>query len=373
MIRVPFLDLKAAHQELRPALQEAVTAVLDSCYFIGGPALARFEREFAAYVGAPECIGVGNGLDAITLALRSCDLGPGDEVIVPSHTFIATWLAVAAIGAKLVPVEPAAGMFTIAAAEIARAITPRTRAIIPVHLYGHPAPLDEINELAAQRGIHVIEDAAQAHGARLHGRRIGSHGNIVCWSFYPGKNLGACGDAGAVTTHSAEVAERLRKLRNYGSTKKYYHDLLGTNSRLDDMQAAILAEKCRVLTPWNERRRALAARYLHEIRNPHLELPRVDNGSEPVWHLFVVRTKRRSELQDWLTAHGVETIIHYPVAPHKSAAFAPSFAGASLPSAEAIADEVLSLPMGPHVTPEQASWVIEVINQWPGDTPTAPR
>jgi len=366
MVRVPFLDLKAAHRELRPALDSALASVLDACQFICGPELERFEQAFASYAGAKYCVGVGNGLDALVLSLRSLDIGAGDEVIVPSHTFIATWLAVAAVGATPIPVEPppGPGLFNITAETIAARITPRTKAIVPVHLYGIPAEIEAINALASRHGLAVIEDAAQAHGASVDGKRIGSHGSIACWSFYPGKNLGACGDAGAVTTDSLETAARLRKLRNYGSEKKYFHDLLGVNSRLDELQAALLFEKLQVLDAWNERRCRLAERYLAEIRNPRIELPRIAPRLAPVWHLFVVCTKRRDELKAYLAEREIDTLIHYPVAVHRSAAFAPGFRDVKLPVAERIADEVLSLPMGPHITDEQAAWVIDAVNRW---------
>lgn len=366
MERVPFLDLKAAHRELREQLIAAAIEVIDACEFIGGSFVRDFERQFAEYVGARDCIGVGNGLDALTLALRSGTIGPGDEVIVPSNTFIATWLAVAAVGATIVPVDPDPGTFNISAAGVAARVTARTKAVIPVHLFGMPVDMAPMNAVAAQADALVIEDAAQAHGASIHGKRVGSFGNTACWSFYPGKNLGACGDAGAITTFDVQRAERLRALRNYGSLKKYHHDVIGTNSRLDELQAALLRQKLAVLDEWTERRRALAHRYLQQIRHSQVILPAVLKGAEPVWHLFVVRTPKRESLRQYLGERGIDTLIHYPIPPHKSGAFVADYGHSHHPLASALADEILSLPMGPHVTSSQAEWVVETINRWPG-------
>jgi dTDP-4-amino-4,6-dideoxygalactose transaminase len=348
--RIPFLDVPAAYAELRDDLDEAARRVMASGQFILGPDVAAFEEEFAAYCGARHAIGVGSGLDALRLILLGYGLGPGDEVVVPSNTFIATWLAVSQVGAAPVPVEPDPETHNVTAAGVEAALTARTKAIMPVHLYGQPADMDELAALGRDHGIPVIEDAAQAQGARLRGRRAGALADAAGFSFYPGKNLGALGDAGAITTDDDALADRVRLLRNYGSSRKYHHDVPGMNSRLDSLQAAFLRVKLRRLDEWNERRRAVAARYLELLDGvDDLVLPAVPDWAEPVWHLFVVRHPRRDELQERLAAAGVDTIIHYPIPPHRAGAYAEEFGGRSLPVAERLADEVLSLPMGPHL------------------------
>jgi dTDP-3-amino-3,4,6-trideoxy-alpha-D-glucose transaminase len=348
--RIPFLDVPAAYAELRDDLDEAARRVMASGQFILGPDVAAFEEEFAAYCGARHAIGVGSGLDALRLTLLGLGLGPGDEVVVPSNTFIATWLAVSQVGATPVPVEPDPETHNVTPDGVEAALTARTKAIMPVHLYGQPADMDALTALGRERGIPVVEDAAQAQGARLRGRRAGALADAAGFSFYPGKNLGALGDAGAVTTNDDALAERVRLLRNYGSKRKYHHDVPGMNSRLDTLQAAFLRIKLRRLDKWNDRRRAVAARYLELLDGvDELALPAVPGWAEPVWHLFVVRHPRRDELQERLAAAGVDTIIHYPIPPHRAGAYAEEFGARSLPIAERLADEVLSLPMGPHL------------------------
>jgi dTDP-4-amino-4,6-dideoxygalactose transaminase len=355
--RIPFLDVPAAYSELQEELDAAAQRVMASGAYILGPEVTAFEEEFAAYCGARHAIGVGNGLDALRLILLACGIGPGDEVIVPSNTFIATWLGVSQAGATPVPVEPDPATHNITAAAIGAAITPATKAIMPVHLYGQPADMDPIVALGRDRGIPVIEDAAQAQGARYRGRLAGSLADAAGFSFYPGKNLGALGDAGAVTTDDDALAERVRMFRNYGSKVKYHHDVPGMNSRLDSLQAALLRVKLRRLDEWNERRRAVAALYLERLADAdELALPAVPEWAEPVWHLFVVRHPRRDELQQRLAEAGIDTIIHYPIPPHRTGAYD---SGASLPIAERLADEVLSLPMGPHLSHEDATRVAE--------------
>jgi dTDP-4-amino-4,6-dideoxygalactose transaminase len=349
---IPFLDLKAGHQEIERELAEASRRVLASGWFITGPELEAFEGEFAQYSGVQHCIGVGNGLEALHLLLRAYGIGPGDEVIVPSNTFIATWLAVTQTGATPVPVEPDEKTHNIDPARIASATTPRTRAIMPVHLYGQTADMDPIMELAAQRGLVVIEDAAQAQGARYKGRRAGSLGHAAGTSFYPGKNLGALGDGGAVLTNDKAIADKVRRLRNYGSEVKYQHDALGYNSRLDELQAAFLRAKLPKLDGWNERRRALAAAYTRRLPTDKLVLPHVPEWAEPVWHLYVVRTRERERVQAALREQGIATLVHYPIPPHLQACYAGTNWGA-LPLAEQLAGEVLSLPMFPQL-PDQA-------------------
>lgn len=347
---IPFLDLGAAYRELKPDIDAAVARVLDSGWYILGPEVEAFEAEWAAYCGADHAVGLANGLDALTLALRALDVGPGDEVIVPSNTYIATWLAVSAVGATPVPVEPDPATHNIDPARIMAAITPRTRVLLPVHLYGQPADMDRVLEIARAHGLAVVEDAAQAHGARYKGRKLGAHGDIVCWSFYPGKNLGALGDAGAITTDRADLADRVAVLRNYGSRQKYVNEVRGANSRLDPIQAAVLRVKLAHLDAWTDRRRALAAAYTAGLAGSGLILPHVPDWADPAWHLYVVRSPARDALQARLGDAGVGTLIHYPIPPHMQAAYAGlGLTPEALPLARQLAGEVLSLPIGPHL------------------------
>lgn len=359
---IPFLDLGAAYRELKTEIDAAIHRVLDSGWYILGSEVDAFEAEWAAWCGADHAVGVANGLDALILALRALDIGPGDEVIVPSNTYIATWLAVTAVGARPVPVEPDPATHNMDPARIAAAISPATRAILSVHLYGQPADLDPILALARQHGLAVVEDAAQAHGARYKGRRIGAHGDVVCWSFYPGKNLGALGDGGAVTTNRADLADRIRVLRNYGSRVKYVNEVQGVNSRLDPIQAAVLRAKLPHLDAWTERRRAIAAVYAEGLRDCGLILPHVPDWADPVWHLYVVRSPDRDGLQKRLADAGVGTLIHYPIPPHMQAAYADlGLAPEALPLARQLAGEVLSLPMGAHLRLDAAGTVLNRI------------
>lgn len=359
---IPFLDLKAAYHALAKELDEAVLRASRSGWYIGGPEVETFEAAFADYTQAQHCVGVGNGLDALTLALRALEVGPGDEVIVPSHTFIATWLAVSAVGATPVPVEPVSGQYVITAEDIAPHITSRTKVIMPVHLYGMPADMPAICALAKQHGLFVVEDAAQAHGATIHGQRIGSHGDVVAWSFYPGKNLGALGDGGAVTTQNPALAKRIRQLGNYGSAVKYYNDELGVNSRLDPIQAAVLAVKLKYLDAWNSRRQAIAARYQTALADLPLTLPSTPAGACSVWHLYVVATPQRDALQQHLTQSGVQTLIHYPVPPHLQQAYKHlSMVPGSYPLAEQYAQQILSLPIGPQLSDADVETTISAI------------
>jgi len=350
---IPFLDLGAAYRELKIEIDAALHRVLDSGWYILGPEVEAFEAEWASYCEATHAVGLANGLDALILALRALDVGPGDEVIVPSNTYIATWLAVTAVGARPVPVEPDPATHNIDPALIAAAITPATKVILPVHLYGQPADMDPILAIARQHGIAVVEDAAQAHGARYKGKRIGTHGDIVCWSFYPGKNLGALGDGGAITTNRADLADKIQVLRNYGSRVKYVNEVQGVNSRLDPIQAAVLRVKLAHLDDWTERRRVLAAQYLAGLGDTNLILPHVPDWANPAWHLFVVRTTERETLQSRLTAAGIGTLIHYPIPPHMQAAYADmGIEPGALPLARQLAVEVISLPIGPHLSPD---------------------
>lgn len=357
---VPFLDLGQLHQAIREPLDEAYRRVMDSAWFIMGPELEAFETEFAHYCEVKHCIGVGNGLEALHLLLKAYDIGPGDEVIVPSNTFIATWLAVTQCGATPVPVEPNLETHNIDAAQVGSAITSRTRAIMPVHLYGQAADMDPINALAAKHGLVVIEDAAQAQGARYKRRRAGSLGHAAATSFYPGKNLGAFGDGGAVLTNDNAIAEKVKQLRNYGSKVKYQHDLPGYNSRLDELQAAFLRVKLTVLDAWNARRREVADQYSRLLANAEVVLPYLPEYAEPVWHLYVIRSQRRDALKMHLERNGISTVIHYPIPPHQQACYADS-PEHSLPIADLLAGEVLSLPMSPTISDGQISHVVNAI------------
>ena len=359
---IPFLDLRAGYDELRPEIDAAISRVLDSGMYILGEEVAAFEREYADYCGCKHAVGVANGLDALHLALRAMGVGPGDEVIVPSNTYIATWLAVSQCGAMPVPVEAVEGTSNLDPALIEAAITTRTRVILPVHLYGQPADLDPILAIAARHGLRVLEDGAQAQGARYKGQRVGGHGDAVAWSFYPGKNLGAYGDAGAITTNDDALAEELRVLRNYGSRVKYVNDVQGWNSRLDPLQAAVLRVKLAHLDDWNARRRAIAARYLDGLRDAGVALPEVPEWAEPAWHLFVVRSERRDALQAHLGEAGIGTLIHYPLPPHRQQAYAELCLSAdAFPIANRLADQLLSLPIGPHQSEAATSAVIDAV------------
>ena len=359
---VPFLDLKASYLEIKDELDQAYRRMMDSGWYILGAEVRAFETEFAAYIGAKHCVGVGNGLEALQLILRAYGIAAGDEVIVPANTYIATWLAVSGAGATPVPVEPCEPTFNLDPERVEAAITPRTKAILPVHLYGQTAAMEAINEIARRHGLKVIEDAAQAHGATYKGRRAGALGDAAGWSFYPTKNLGAYGDAGAITTDDDELAEQLRLLRNYGSTAKYYNDVKGVNSRLDELHAAMLRVRLGHLDEWNARRARIAAMYLTELRATDLLLPAVIDDAQPVWHLFVVRSRARDELQQFLKAAGIGTLVHYPVAPHLQKAYQEMGLGqGAYPITEAMHREVLSLPIGPHLSAEDAARVIEAV------------
>lgn len=360
---IPFLDLKATYSELKDELDAASARVLSSGWYILGEEVEAFEAEWARYCGAKYCIGVANGLDALHLILRAMDIGAGAEVIVPSNTYIATWLASSYAGATAIPVEPDPRTNNLDPDRIEAAITPRTRAIMPVHLYGQPADMDAINAIAQKHNLKVIEDAAQAHGARYKGHSVGSLGDAAGWSFYPGKNLGAIGDGGAVTTNDPIIAEKVRVLRNYGSRVKYYNEVKGYNSRLDPLQAAFLSVKLRHLDEWNARRKVIVRQYLAGLSNvPDLGVPFVPEWAEPVWHLFVVRHPLRHDLQQHLHAAEIGTLIHYPVPPHLSEAYQDAgWHVGQFPLAEQLAQTVLSLPMGPHLSTSTAEIVIDEI------------
>lgn len=368
LMKVPFVDLRAQNTSIRQELQPRLERVLEHAAFILGPEVAQFEQEFAAYLGAKHVAGVANGTDALLLALRALDIGAGDEVIVPANTFAATAEAVIHAGARPVLVDVNPRTFNIDVEQLENHITTRTRAIIPVHLYGQPADLGPILELAKQRGIYVIEDAAQAHGAEYRGSRVGSLGHAACFSFYPAKNLGACGDAGAVATNDDQIALNVRKLRDHGGTEKYQHDLVGYNSRLDTLQAAVLLVKLDYLDEWNRMRRDNARLYtglLSEI--PGIVTPTVLEGVSHVFHLYVVRVQRgnRDELRQYLQGHGVQTGIHYPRPLHLATAFSQlRYRENDFPIAERCARDILSLPMYPELREEQIRYVVERIRSY---------
>ncbi|ANN69083.1 DegT/DnrJ/EryC1/StrS family aminotransferase [Bordetella bronchialis] len=363
---IPFFDIKAVHGPLAEELKGAFSRVLASGHVIMGPELSRFEKAFADYCGARHCIGVGNGLDALALAMRARGIGPGDEVLVPSQTFIATWLAVSMTGATPIPVEVDEKLCTIDPARIREKINGNTKAIMPVHLFGLPADMDPIMKIADEFGLFVLEDAAQAHGALYKGKRAGVLGHAAAFSFYPTKNLGGLGDGGAVVTNDDALAEELGRLRNYGSTQKYVHQVAGVNSRLDEIQAALLSVKLPLLDQWNEARRAIAARYTQALAGVQgLALPHVPEGAEHVYHLYVVRTDRRDELQHFLAEKGVTTLIHYPIPPHAQQAYAGmALTDDDLPIAARVARQSLSLPIWPQMSMEDVDSVAGLIKSF---------
>lgn len=362
-MKIPFLDLRAAYLELKPEIDLAVSRVLDSGWYILGEEVEAFESEWAAFCEAKYAVGIANGLDALHLALRALDVGPGDEVIVPSNTYIATWLAVSQCGATPVPVEPDHATYNINPALIEAAITPRTKVILPVHLYGQPADMDTILAIARKHNLRVLEDAAQAHGARYKGKRIGAHGDVVAWSFYPGKNFGALGDGGAITSNDPQIADRIRVLGNYGSRVKYLNEVQGYNSRLDPIQAAALRVKLKYLDEWNTRRKSLAAEYLQALSGAsEITLPVVPEFADPVWHLFVIRHADREALQKQMNDAGIGSVIHYPIPPHLQTAYTDlGYQSGQFPMAEIMAKQVLSLPIGPHLPAQNIAFISKVI------------
>jgi len=359
---VRFLDLGSAYQADRALIDAALVRVAASGRYLQGPEAAAFESDFARFCETANCVGVANGLDALHLGLRVLGIGRGDEVIVPSNTYIATWLAVSQCGATVVPVEPDQATYNMAPELLADAVTPRTRAIIPVHLYGQPADMDPILAVSRRHGLKVLDDCAQAHGARYKGRPVGGLADLSAWSFYPGKNLGAFGDAGAVTGDEVGLIDQIRMLGNYGSKAKYHNEAKGYNSRLDELQAAVLAVKLRGLQEAIEKRRSVAARYLAGMRDLPLVLPAVPSFAEPVWHLFVVRHADRDDFQRRLQERGIETLVHYPVPPHLQPAYSElGWKAGTYPVSEAIHSEVLSLPVWPGMSDESVEDVIDAV------------
>ncbi len=360
---IKFLDLKTINQRDSELMIDSIKEIINSGWYLFGEQLTNFEKEFAVYCGVAHCIGVGNGLDALKLIIQSLKMTDKDEIIVPANTFIASVLAISGNGCKPVLVDPNPETMNIESGNIKKAITKKTLAIMIVHLYGQPCDMDEIYEIAVSHGLPVIEDAAQSHGAKYKGKKVGSLGDAAAFSFYPGKNLGAVGDGGAVLTNNDEIASKVRKLRNYGSTEKYHHQLKGVNSRLNEIQAAILRIKLRRLNEDNDKRRKIAKIYLEGIKNPKIILPSTNLSSDPVWHLFVIRCSERDALAEYLTTNGVETIIHYPKPPHLQPCYS-EFAHLSLPIAVKLSERVLSIPISPVLQIKEANKIVDLINQW---------
>ena len=362
-MNIAFLDLKRLHQNIQPELDAACKRVMQSGWFILGREVVAFEVEFAAYCDSSHAIGVGTGLDALVLTLKAMGIGAGDEVLVPAHTFIATALAVSAAGATPILVDVGKNSANIDPVELGKALTPATRAIIPVHLYGEPADMEPIMAFAKKNSLKVIEDAAQAHGARYRGQMVGSLGDAACFSFYPGKNLGALGDGGAVTTNDAALAERLRMLRNYGSKEKYHHDMQGMNTRLDELQAAFLRVKLNYLDSWNVSRRRIAEQFNDGLAEmPEVQIPVVPEWADPVWHLYVIRHVQRDRLLIALQQRGVQCQIHYPVPVHRAKAYsAAGMAVDNYPHSDSWANTCLSLPIAPYLDQDECNLVVKAV------------
>ena len=365
-MNIPFASFVPMHEEIRQGLDSAFKKVVDKSYFIQGEECEKFEEEYAAYCGTKYCVGVATGLDAIYLILKALDIKAGDEVIVPSNTYIATALAVSFTGATPVFVEPVIDTYNIDVTRIEEKITEKTKAIIAVHLQGRAADMDAINAIAKKHGLYVLEDAAQAHGARYKGHRVGALSDAAAWSFYPGKNLGALGDGGCITTNNKQIADKVRALGNYGSDYKYHHIYQGTNSRLDEMQAAFLRVKLPHLDKWNEARRKIAEAYLEGITNPLIKLPLATSEEyEHIYHVFVIRCDRRDELEKYLRDNGIGTVKHYPVPMHLQKAYEElHIKEGELPIAEEISKTVLSIPMYYGMNDEEVAYVIDIINKF---------
>jgi dTDP-4-amino-4,6-dideoxygalactose transaminase len=364
--RVPFVDLKSQYSSIREEIDTAIQHVLKNGYYVGGPVLEKFEQEFAAFVGARYCVGVANGTDAITLAARAAGLGVGDEVLVPANTFFATAEAITNAGATPVFVDVDPVTFHMDAELAAKAIIDRTKAIVPVHLYGRAMDLKHYEALAKKNNLIIIEDCAQAHGASIHGNTVGSIGRMGCFSFYPGKNLGAYGDGGAIVTNDSDLNKRLRILRDHGSPAKYVHSVVGWNSRLDALQAAVLSVKLPNLHAWNAARRSHAKKYIAALEGSPIIPPALPEGNQHVFHLFVVRSSRRDDLRQYLTEHGIQTGVHYPVPLHLTGAYQALGAPGpgSMPVAEVLASEILSLPMYAELSDDHISYVIATLQEF---------
>ena len=361
MKKITFLDLKFTYDSLKNEMDAAFSKVMQSGYYIQVPELKSFEKEFAKYCDTKFCAGISNGLDALILLLQAYGIKSGDEVIVPSNTFIATWLAVTAVGATPVSVSPDISTYNIDVNKIEAAITSKTKMIIAVHLYGLPADMDPILNLAKEHNLIVIEDAAQAHGSLYKNKKTGGLGHAAAFSFYPGKNLGAFGDAGAITTNDENIYNKICQLRNYGSSVKYVHEVAGMNNRLDELQAAFLSVKLKVLDQWNNQRNQMADYYMREIKNPALKLPVIPEGFKSTWHLFVVEVSDRNKFRDYLTENGIESLIHYPIPPAQQKAYEKmNF----IQTENYNADGLISIPIGPHLNMDNAVYVKDVINKY---------
>ena len=368
---IPLVGLFDQYQTIKPEIDAAIQNIITSSAFVGGEEVRHFESEFAAYCEAKACVGVGNGTDALYLTLRALGIGAGDEVITVAHTFIATSEAISMTGATPIFIDVTADTMLMDPSLIEAAITPRTKAIIPVHLYGQSCDMDAIMEIARRHNLKVVEDAAQAHGGRWRGQRVGSIGDAATFSFYPGKNLGAFGDAGAVVSQDEALIERIRMLANHGRLEKYTHKLEGVNSRLDGMQAAILRVKLRHLDDWNARRRQIADTYKEQLTDRGIVLPVVHENAETVWHLFVIRVSERERLMSLLKEQGIASGIHYPVPLHQQPAYEDRGASYSLPSTERAAQEVMSLPMYPELSQEQIEAICNAVTSAFAETGSA--
>jgi dTDP-4-amino-4,6-dideoxygalactose transaminase len=364
--RLEFLDLKKSTIALRPELDSAAKRVLDSGWFIHGKECEAFEKEFAEYCGVKHCIGVANGLDALHLILRALNIGPGDEVIVPAHTFIATWLAVSYVGATPVPVDVNETTFNLEPTDCKAKINSKTKAIMPVHLYGRLANVEGFQKLCSEFNLQLIEDAAQAHGAKNENGVAGSFGIAAGFSFYPGKNLGCLGDGGAVTTNNSDLAEKIKALRNYGASKKYHHTDLGVNSRLDEIQAAFLRVKLKYLENWNDKRREIAKLYNETLSKlESIVVPEIPQNKEHVWHLYAIRSKNREKLANALNDAGIGILVHYPIPAHLSGAYSKmGFKVGDFPIAERLSNEVLSIPMCPYLNEHEVSYILKALVEY---------
>jgi len=363
-LKIPFVDLGAQYQSLKKEIDHAIQDVINETAFIGGKYVAAFEEEFAAYIGARHCIGVGNGTDGLYLAMKALGIGPHDEVIVPANTFIGTSEAVSMTGAQVVFADCDHQTYTVTTETIERAITPKTKALLPVHLYGNPTPVSELRKLADEKNLFLIEDAAQAHDAEYKDKKIGTFGHAAVFSFYPGKNLGAYGDAGCVVTDDDNLAKKIRMLANHGRVKKYDHDFEGQNSRLDGIQAAILSVKLKHLDKWTEQRREHAKQYCKKLESLPLALPVETKGGKHVYHLFVIRLSNREAVREYLEGKGVKTGIHYPIClPELEAYRHLELDMKNFPNSRKFAGEVLSLPMFPEMTEEQLDYVCRILEE----------
>jgi dTDP-4-amino-4,6-dideoxygalactose transaminase len=361
-VSIPFVDLKAQYQTIKAEIDQAMERVISNTAFIGGEDVTQFDKEFAAYCGAKACVSVGNGTDALYIALRALGIGAGDEVITTAHTFIATSEAITQVGAKTVFVDIELDTMLMSADAVAAAITPQTKAIITVQLYGQPCNMDRIMAIAKAHNLKVIEDGAQAHGASWHGKRVGVLGDVTCFSFYPGKNLGAYGDGGAIVSNDQELIKKAKMIANHGRLEKYTHEMEGVNSRLDGLQAAVLRVKLPYLDKWNSERRRVAARYMDKLQGSQVILPTIRPEANPVWHLFVVRVKNRDAFQSFMRKKGISTGIHYPIPLHQQQAYSyMQMPSGSLPVTERVAAEIVSLPMYPELTDSMVDEVVSAI------------